>query len=111
MFEGAEIALFLLVRARILAMSSLNSKGFARFAPVIALEVKSPDDRESQIARKLAIYLAAGVAEVWWVRPAERTVTIHRPESVPRTFANDDTFNGSSVLPGFELSLSELFTM
>jgi Uma2 family endonuclease len=34
-------------------------------APDLAVEVVSPDDTESQVAEKVAMYLAAGARRVW----------------------------------------------
>lgn len=81
---------------------------FSLVAPLIAIEVKSPSDRESQIARKLAIYLESGIEEVWWVRPERKELTVHRPDSAPAHFATGDTFT-SPLLPNFGLRVNELF--
>jgi Uma2 family endonuclease len=88
----------------------LRSAGddFAPFAPRMAIEVKSPSDRESKIALKLALYLEAGVQEVWWVRPETRQVSVHRPDAAPRVLEVDQALE-SAKLPGFRLDLSALF--
>lgn len=82
---------------------------FAMTPPTIAIEVKSPSDREAQIARKLAKYLSAGVQEVWWVRPRERQISLHRPDRAPEIIEHGETLVGGDFLPGFEPPLSELF--
>lgn len=53
-----------------------RGKGYMPFAPMIPVEVKSPNDTEPEIAKKLGLYLAADVAEVWWARPVQGTVAI-----------------------------------
>jgi Uma2 family endonuclease len=58
----------------------ITSNDFCPIPPALAIEVKSPSDREADIARKLAVYLGAGVREVWWIRPMAGTMTVHRPD-------------------------------
>jgi Uma2 family endonuclease len=85
-----------------------TTRGFFPFAPLIAIEVKSPWDREAAIARKLALYLEANVPEVWWVRPDHSIVTIHRPDGPLDLLRSGDALTGA-VLPGFSLDLAALF--
>jgi Uma2 family endonuclease len=85
-----------------------SSDSFIPISPLLVIEGKSPSDRESVIARKLAIYLEAGVQEVWWVRPQEGQMSVHRPDQAPEIVAADQTFNSSDVLPGFSLSMTDL---
>ena len=76
--------------------------------PTVAVEVTSPTDGESHIAGKLALYLAAGVREVWWVRPDDRQVSIHRRDGAPFVFSGDAVLVSPDILPGFSLP-AELF--
>jgi Uma2 family endonuclease len=94
---------------RKLALLSPDASGFGEIRPDIAIEVKSPGDREREIGRKLEKYLSAGVAEVWWVRIPQREITIHRPNHPTIIFTGLDSVVISPSLPGFELSISELF--
>jgi Uma2 family endonuclease len=86
-----------------------SNNSFIPVSPLLVVEVKSPSDREADIARKLANYLEAGVREVWWVRPQEGQMSVHRPDRAPEVVAADQTFTGSDVLPGFSYSMPELF--
>jgi Uma2 family endonuclease len=86
-----------------------TSDRFNEVVPAIVIEVKSPSNREAEIAKKLGIYLAAGVKEVWWVRPNEQQMMVHRQDRAPVTFNVSDMLGNSELLPGFELRLSELF--
>ena len=85
-----------------------TDESFAPFPPLIAIEVKSPSEREPKITRKLALYLEAGVQEVWWVRPETRQISVHRPDAAPRVLEVDQAIE-SAELPGFRLDLSALF--
>ena len=87
---------------------SADGRGFMPFAPIIPVEIKSPNDTEAEIARKLSLYLEAGALEVWWVRPAHKTITIHRPDGSIDLLRVGDTLT-SDILPGFRLELGDLF--
>jgi Uma2 family endonuclease len=75
---------------------------------MIAIAVKSPSDREAEIARQLGLYLEGGAQEVWWVRPAERTVAIHRLDDPLELLRSGDTLT-TDALPGFALPLAAVF--
>lgn len=85
-----------------------TSSDYCPVPPALAIEVKSPSDREADIARKLAVYLAAGVREVWWIRPMAGQMTVHRPDRAPEMYGGDETFASSDVLPGFSLRIADL---
>ena len=86
-----------------------DTPGFIRRPPLLAAEVLSPDDSPRETARKVGIYLEAGVALVWVVDPARRTVAVHQPGREPRGLGGDDVLEGGEVLPGFAAPLSEIF--
>lgn len=86
------------------------SNDFCPVPPALAIEVKSPSDREADIARKLAVYLAAGVREVWWIRPLAGQMTVHRPDHAPEIYGSDETFASSDVLPGFSFRIADLLS-
>ncbi len=50
--------------------------GFARVAPLLAVEVAGQDDREPYLREKAAWYLARGVKFVWLVLPEMREVIV-----------------------------------
>jgi len=78
-------------------------------APDLAVEVLSPGNSAREIAQKVREYLAAGGRAVWVVDPVWRTVTVHRPGQPPRTFGSEEILDGTPVLPGFRIRVSELF--
>jgi Uma2 family endonuclease len=74
-------------------------------APALAVEVISKSNTAAQMARKVKIYLANGGVEVWLVYPNTRSVWVYRE-------GHAEEFEGvlrSSLLPGLELDLSQLF--
>jgi len=84
-------------------------KSFFEGAPDLAVEVVSPGDRYSEIVARVADYLGAGTALVWVVDPDARTVTVHSADRPPVVHAETGVLEGGDVLPGFHLTLSELF--
>ncbi|MFN7588126.1 MAG: Uma2 family endonuclease [Planctomycetota bacterium] len=86
-----------------------GSRGFFPGAPDLAVEVRSPDDSQREVAAKVDTWLAHGAREVWVVDPKRRTLTLHTADAAPRTLAHDATLRESAVLPGFTLALAELF--
>lgn len=84
-------------------------KGYWPGAPDLAVEVLSPDDRVGEVEEKVSEWLAAGVKLVWIVSPRLRTVTIYRSLSEITTLADKDTLDGGDVVPGFRITVEELF--
>lgn len=78
-------------------------------APDLAVEVASPHDRARELHSKAGNYLAAGVRLVWLVWPDTQTVTVYSPDDEPREYGADDTLDGSDVLPGFIVTVRDLF--
>ena len=85
-----------------------DGRGFLPFVPMIPIEIKSPSDREAEIARRLGLFLKAGAREVWWIRPAEKSILIHRPDGPVELLREGDTLM-SELLPGFSLAVADLF--
>lgn len=80
--------------------------------PVLAVEITSPDDKESDVAEKVEEYLDAGAERVWVIRPRNRTVTVHRPGGDSHTYSGNDTLTSADAgfdVSGFALSLEQLF--
>ena len=98
-----------LVPATGLAGMTLADRGFYDIIPPLVVEVKSPSDTESDISAKLAMYLSAGVGEVWWVRPQRMTLTRYRADAEPVVLGPEDTLDGGELLPGLSLPVGRLF--
>jgi Uma2 family endonuclease len=77
--------------------------------PDLAVEVLSPDDRASEVLAKVEEYLAAGCQMVWLVDPATRTVATYDAEGRVVRSSGDAALAGEPLLPGFQLSLADLF--
>ncbi len=56
-----------------------NPEKHVPFAPDLAVEVLSPNDRSDEVEEKIQEWLAAGSRTVWTVDPIGKTVTVHSP--------------------------------
>jgi Uma2 family endonuclease len=78
-------------------------------APVLAVEILSPNDVEEDVNEKVDEYLAAGVPLIWVVDPHFRTVRVHRPGAEPEMFNATQELSGEPHLPGFRTPVARLF--
>jgi Uma2 family endonuclease len=83
--------------------------GFADFAPDLAVEVLSPNDRPGEVLAKVADWLSAGSSLVWVVDPARRSARVYRADGSEVLVSVDDALDGEDVLPGFICPLAALF--
>ena len=84
----------------------LASEAYNPLAPDLALEVLSPGNTDEEIRVKVSNYLAAGTV-VWIVDPGKR-VEVYRRDQPVQILLSDDTLDGSDVLPGFTISVSDI---
>ncbi len=78
--------------------------------PDIAVEVLSPSETSTMIHRKLKQYFQAGVKEVWLINPQDMTVEIWTGPALPEPALTGMDSITSALLPGFSLTLPELFS-
>jgi Uma2 family endonuclease len=84
------------------------ARGFAPFAPDLAVEVLSPDDRPGEVQEKVAAWLAAGTTVVWVVDPLRRSIRVCMRSVPDRVLGSDDTIDGGELLPGLRLPVAPL---
>ena len=82
--------------------------GFARFAPDLAVEVLSPDDRPGEVLHKVADYLRAGTQLVWVIDPDRREARVYRADGSIAIVTDREVLNGEEVLPGFACQLHDV---
>ena len=86
-------------------------RAFFRGSPDLAVEVISPSDRASDVIAKARDWLEFGCLAVWVVDPATKTATVygsHKPQALFLSAADDLVCD--ELLPGFRLSLSQVFS-
>ncbi|HEU5118869.1 MAG TPA: Uma2 family endonuclease [Isosphaeraceae bacterium] len=75
----------------------------------LAVEVISQGNTRAEMDRKLLEYFDAGTRLVWFVYPKTRTVRVYTSPRDSAVLTADDHLDGGDVLPGFSVSVNELF--
>jgi len=84
--------------------------GFVAVAPDLVLETRMPSDDSDMVAAKMRLWLSFGVRLGLDLDPTDGVLTVYREgEAEPQTLIAADTLDGGDVLPGFMLSVSDLF--
>lgn len=78
-------------------------------APDLAVETMSPSDTVLDVDEKVQEWLAAGTRVVWVLNPRQRTVKVFRSGNTVQMLQNTDTLDGEEVVPGFQISVAEIF--
>jgi Uma2 family endonuclease len=78
-------------------------------APDLAVEVLSRSNTKKEMARKLREYFAVGVRLVWFIDPRDRSALVYISPTRKTKLDENQSLGGGDVLPGFTLSLRELF--
>jgi len=86
-----------------------RSQAFFDGPPVLAVEILSPSVTYGEIAEKVNLYLEVGTV-VWVVDPDFRTIIVHRPRQSAETLSIHDELAGDPELPGFRVSVAEVFS-
>jgi Uma2 family endonuclease len=76
--------------------------------PDLAVEVLSPSNDADEVRIKIANYLAAGTV-VWAVHPDKQRSEVYRSGKPPEVLGIGDALDGGDVLPGFTLTVKDLF--
>jgi len=88
---------------------SERTPGFFQGAPDLAVEVVSPSDRASDVLAKVQDWLSAGCRAVWLLDPTHRTVSVYDDRNQIVTLTSSEELTGGDVVPGFRLSIAEIF--
>ena len=73
-------------------------------APLLCIEVLSPEDRPSRVNARIREYLDFGVPIVWLVDPVEKTVWVYRQDGMKQA-VDSVKLDGTSI----EVPFSEIF--
>jgi Uma2 family endonuclease len=87
----------------------LPSEPIPRLVPDLAVEVLSASNTAQEMNRKLHEYFAAGTQLVWYVEPEAQGITVYTASEQWIELGIEDVLDGGNVLPGFQLSIRELF--
>ena len=78
-------------------------------APDLAVEVLSESNTRDEMDRKRRECFDAGVRLVWMIDHRTKTAEAFSGRTNSKVLTESKTLDGGDVLPGFELSLRELF--
>ena len=84
-------------------------RGYFPGAPDLAVEVLSPDDTPTKTGMKVEAWLEAGTGQVWIVDPDRRTLVVHEGGRPSSTLHEGDQLVSEALLPGFCLTVAEIF--
>ena len=77
--------------------------------PDLAVEVISPSNTFGEVLGKVQEYFQAGVQAVWVVAPPQQQVYVYQSPSSIQVVTLQEALTGEPFLPGFRLTLAELF--
>ena len=92
------------------SLSADDRSGFARICPDFVVELRSPSDSRAVLESKMQEYMANGSKLGWLIDPSTKTVKIYRPGQLPESQVNPQEISGESILKGFHLDLTSIFT-
>lgn len=105
--RSPDIAFF--SKARLQGMTELPS-GFLAGTPDLAVEVLSPGNTVEEIHNKLVEYFENDTRLAWVIYPNEKYILVCRSAQEPdRLLKSSDFLDGEEVIPGFFLSVADLF--
>ena len=108
--RGADVTVHAEIRTFEELLAEEERPGWGDAVPVLVADVVDRHDDPADVRRRTGQFLAAGVAMLWSIEPAARTVTVHTPDAEPRTLSESDELTGGDVLPGFACGVGEFFT-
>lgn len=77
--------------------------------PDLMIEVVSPNDKAEELQTKIREYFDAGARQVWVIYPRERIAYILTSRLQIQGISDAGELTGGGVLPGFRISLAQLF--
>jgi Uma2 family endonuclease len=84
-------------------------EGYWPGAPDVAVEVISPSDRYTDVEDKVVEWLEAGSRMVIVVNPRQRSMMVYHSRTDMIRLTEEDTLDGGDVVPGWQLSIKEMF--
>lgn len=86
---------------------SLRRDEYLDVPPDLVVEVLSPNDRWPEVLRKVAEYLAAGVAAVALLDPGRRTLHLYDGDEPVRILVEDDELTLPNLLGDFRVAVRQ----
>jgi Uma2 family endonuclease len=77
--------------------------------PDLAVEILSPGNTKQEMKRKRKEYFFGGASLVWEIDPVKKTIRIYTAPDRSQLVREKGKVEGAPVLPGFTLSVEQLF--
>ena len=77
--------------------------------PDLAIKVVGPTNPATEVLGKIQEYLTAGVALVWVIYPDQEQVYAYDSPTRIEVLARGDSLDAGAILPGFRLTIIDLF--
>lgn len=87
----------------------LPADSIAGLVPDLAAEMLSKSNTRREMERKRRDYFTAGMRILWQINPVARTARVYTAAETFTDIPADGSLDGADILPGFSLSLAELF--
>lgn len=87
----------------------MTREPIANLHPDLAVEVLSRGNTKKEMDRKLKEYFRSGSRMVWYIDSKSGTAQVYSSPRKMTKIPRDGTLEGGKLLPGFSLSLRELF--
>jgi Uma2 family endonuclease len=94
---------------RLHTLTKDQREGPLSLCPDFVVELRSPNDRLTDLHEKMREYLDNGAQLGWLIDPFEKQVCVYRSGQPVETLDNPTSVSGDPILPGFVLSLNELW--
>jgi Uma2 family endonuclease len=88
-------------------------RDYFRVVPDLVVEIHSPTNRRQRhdFQQRIRDYLDAGVPLLWVIYPEARYAIAFHADGSARVVREDESLDGETILPGFQLPLEGLFAM
>lgn len=86
-----------------------SAQGIFEGAPDLVVKVITPEEHYTFVRASLRDYFAHGTLRIWVIDPESRIVEVFTGLDSMTTLSADSILEGGEVLPGFSLSLTDLF--
>jgi Uma2 family endonuclease len=88
----------------------VSTRKFLPGAPDLAIEIASPSNTRAEIDARLKDFFSSGTQLAWIIRPEEQFVEICHSPTERRIVGCGAVLDGEQLLPGFQFSITELFS-
>jgi Uma2 family endonuclease len=96
-------------RERLAALTAEQKRKFIPLCPDFAVELRSATDSLEDLQAKMREYITQGARLGWLIDPDHRRVYVYRPDREVEVIENATRLSGDPELPGFVLSLAEIW--